>query len=112
MELIPGEPAIIKSALSLSPPIDRPRPAEREDFDEEGFCRRLIASMIEFSEIGAETIYIISAPDRAGGGRVGSNFIVCLGLRSSRSFAADKAHLGPIHITVAVALLRRIGRTE
>ena len=27
---------------------------------------RLIASMIEFSEIGAETIYIISAPDRAG----------------------------------------------
>ena len=81
---------------------------------------RLIASMIEFSEIGAETIYIISAPDRAGGGRVGSNFIVCLGLRFSRSFAADKAHLGPIHITVAVALLfllfllllPRIGRTE
>lgn len=56
---------------------------------------RLIASIIEFSEIGAETIYIISAPDRA-------SFIVCLGLRFSRSFAADKAHLGPIHITVAV----------
>ena len=79
---------------------------------------RLIASMIEFSEIGAETIYIISAPDRAAGGRVGSNFIVCLGLRFSRSLAADKAHLGPIHITVAVALLflllplPRIGRTE
>ena len=34
---------------------------------------RLIASIIEFSEIGAETIYIISAPDRA-------SFIVCLGL--------------------------------
>ena len=26
---------------------------------------RLIASIIEFSEIGAETIYIISAPDRS-----------------------------------------------
>ena len=61
---------------------------------------RLIASIIEFSEIGAETIYIISAPDRSIGS--GANFIVCLGLRFSRSFAADKAHLGPIHITVAV----------
>ena len=28
---------------------------------------RLIASIIEFSEIGAETIYIISAPDRSIG---------------------------------------------
>ena len=75
---------------------------------------RLIASMIEFSEIGAETIYIISARDRAGGPT-----LLCVrpGLRFSRSFAADKAHLGPIHITVAVALLfllllPRIGRTE
>ena len=63
---------------------------------------RLIASIIEFSEIGAETIYIISAPDRDSDG--GQLYCVS-GLRFSRSLAADKAHLGPIHITVAVALV-------
>ena len=40
---------------------------------------RLIASMIEFSEIGAETIYIISAPDRAGAGEWGPTLLCVWG---------------------------------
>ena len=74
---------------------------------------RLIASIIEFSEIGAETIYIISARDRAGGQ------LYCVSVRGFvfRDRSPPIRHIWDQFTSQSQSLSsssssRRVGRTE
>ena len=112
LELIPDEPAIIKSAaaagrggsVSLSLAMDRSTALGKDEVDEEGVRCRGTFDCIDYRiQRNRRRNNLHYQRPRSGGGPT----LLCVrpGLRFSRSFAADKAHLGPIHITVAVALL-------